>query len=386
MKIQEQTIKTVVSDFDGTLIKHGTHTPTERFYRLAGLLLSQDICFVAASGRQYPNLKRMLSPIADRIGYIAENGALVIWKGEVIYKAVIDDSLARELIADLQKEPDSEILVSGEGTSYVVPNDPQYAYRLEHQVKNVVQVLEDFRQVPEGMLKISIYYPGGIPRKAELDFHARYDDRLLVVESGNGWLDFMHRESGKGNALRVLSEKAGFSLKETVAFGDSENDISMLQTAGLSFAMSSARKEVQNAADAVCSSVEDILEYALAMHTLEQYILGLAQCAGESCEYAEDLWTRLRHSAGVLTELSYYHDYGSFLCRYKVSGYTLADILVWQVDHFKAYLDRPDAVNRYRQERLVLKAFDIMLQMEQHPQPFIDKMSGETGTDFVDKY
>lgn len=386
MKIQKQTITTVVSDFDGTLITHGTHTPTERFYSLTKLMLSQGISFVAASGRQYPNLKRLLAPFAEQIGFIAENGALVVWKGEVIYKAIIDDSVAWELIADLQGEADSEILVSGENTCYVVPNDPQYAYHLEHQVKNVVAVLENFKEISEGMLKISIWYPDGIPHSSEQSFHAKYDDRLLVVESGNGWLDFTPKESGKGNALRILSEKAGFALQETVAFGDSENDISMLQTAGLSFAMSSARKEVQAAADAVCGNVEDVLECALAMHALEKYLFHLAQCAGESPEYATDLWNRIQRSGGILAELSYYHDTGAFLCKHKIAGYTLVDILVWQVDHFKAYLDRPNEMNRYRQERLLLSAFDIMLQMEKNPQPFIDKMSGETGTDFVDKY
>ena len=129
---------------------------------------------------------------------------------------------------------------------------------------------------------------------------------------------------------------------------------------------------------------EQLLERAL--QTLEAYVKSLAENAGESEAYAIQLWERIRNSAGVLQELAYYHDYGKFLCKYQVAGYTLADILVWQVDHFKAYLDRPLEMNRYRQERLLLTAFDIMLQMEENPQPYIEKMSNETGTDFVDKY
>jgi hypothetical protein len=56
------------------------------------------------------------------------------------------------------------------------------------------------------------------------------------------------------------------------------------------------------------------------------------------------------------------------------------------VDHFKAYLDRHEEVNRWHPERLFLHALDIMLQMEVNPQPFVDKMQGETGTDFVGKF
>lgn len=123
-----------------------------------------------------------------------------------------------------------------------------------------------------------------------------------------------------------------------------------------------------------------------ALETLEKYVGSLAAAAGESPKYAKELWNRIKNSGQVLQELAYYHDYGQFLCMYQVEGYTLADILVWQVDHFKAYMDRPLKMNRYRQERLLLTALDIMLQMEENPAPYVEKMKGETGTDFVDKF
>ena len=127
-------------------------------------------------------------------------------------------------------------------------------------------------------------------------------------------------------------------------------------------------------------------QLAQAMNTLHQYIRRLAESAGEEDTYADELWERIARSNGLLRELSYYHDYGSFLCEYKVENYTLTDILVWQVDHFKAYLDRPAEMNRYRQERLLLASLDIMSRMEEDPKPYIDKMRGETGTDYVGKF
>lgn len=127
-------------------------------------------------------------------------------------------------------------------------------------------------------------------------------------------------------------------------------------------------------------------QLALAMQTLENYVRELAAAAGESEEYAVDLWRRIQSSTGVLRELAYYHDYGDFWGKYKVAGYSLADILVWQVDHFKAYLDRHEEVNRWRPERLLLQSMDVMLQMEVDPRPFTEKMQGESGTDYVGKF
>ncbi len=124
------------------------------------------------------------------------------------------------------------------------------------------------------------------------------------------------------------------------------------------------------------------LEQALAV--LQNFVYTKAEQAGKDKEYAEKLWQGIRQSEGLLQELAYYHDYGELLCKYTAAGYTLADVLVWQVDHFKLYMDRPEDMNRYRQPRLILSAFDTMLQMEKSPEQFINKMRYETGQDIIE--
>lgn len=125
--------------------------------------------------------------------------------------------------------------------------------------------------------------------------------------------------------------------------------------------------------------VKDKLEQALA--TLHGFVLNLAEQAGEKPEYGERVWQGIKASEGLLQELAYYHDYRKFLCKYTVAGYTLADVLVWQVDHFKLYMDRHDEMNRFRQQRLLLASFETMVGMESDPAPYVEKMRGETGTD-----
>lgn len=122
---------------------------------------------------------------------------------------------------------------------------------------------------------------------------------------------------------------------------------------------------------------------AEALGTLHRYLLEMARQSGEGEEYGEMLWQEIKGSNGLLQELAYYHDYGEFLCRYSVAGYTLADVLVWQVDHFKLYMDRPEDMNRFRRERLLLAAFHTLAQMEKEPASFVEKMRGETGQDIL---
>lgn len=119
---------------------------------------------------------------------------------------------------------------------------------------------------------------------------------------------------------------------------------------------------------------------------IREWAVRLAQCAGQSDEEAERFAARLENCPGLWEELCYYYEHQSFQCKYQVAGYTIADVLVWQVDHFKAFLDRPEDMNRYRQDRLVWSAFHTLLEMREHPERYQRKLQEETGTDYAGKY
>lgn len=119
---------------------------------------------------------------------------------------------------------------------------------------------------------------------------------------------------------------------------------------------------------------------------IREWAIKLAQCAGQTQEKAEAFAEKLEKYEDIQEELCYYYVNQNFLCKNQVAGYTIVDILVWQVDHFKAFLDRPEEVNRYDQDRLLWSAFDTMLEMKEHPEKYQRKIQEETGTDFVDKF
>lgn len=264
MKLENRVVTTIVSDFDGTLIPAGKNKPSAKFYDVIKKLLDQNIRFIAASGRKYQDLNKIMEPYSDRIAFIAENGALVVWNGKVIHKCVINMALAFELIEDLGKQLNAEIMVSGEKAGYIVPRTQEYVRMLENNFSNQLVKLQNFTQVPEDIIKIAANFSNGVPDELKHYFHKKYDKVLLITESGNGWLDFMPKESGKGTALIKLSGIMDFCMEETAAFGDSENDMGMLGVAGIGYAMDFSDEKVKSVADCICNSVEEILERGLA--------------------------------------------------------------------------------------------------------------------------
>ena len=151
-----------------------------------------------------------------------------------------------------------------DGAQHVDEVDPRFPVLLREKVKNQVTVLENFEEMPVPMIKISIFFPQGIPADKEAWFHEKYDQYLNVVDGGNGWLDFTNKGVDKGSALKLLAAKEEFFLEEVLAFGDSENDMAMLKEAGLSYAMNTAREHVKKCADRECSRVNEVLEELIA--------------------------------------------------------------------------------------------------------------------------
>jgi Cof subfamily protein (haloacid dehalogenase superfamily) len=85
----------------------------------------------------------------------------------------------------------------------------------------------------------------------------RFAGRLYISKSLPHFLEFAHPDVTKGSGLEFLAGLLGFTREETVAFGDGENDVELLEWAGYAVAVANAHPKVLAAADYVCPSVEE---------------------------------------------------------------------------------------------------------------------------------
>ena len=116
-----------------------------------------------------------------------------------------------------------------------------------------------------------------------------------------------------------------------------------------------------------------------------EWAYALCECAGETSEYADTFWVRLTKSEGVFGEYVHYMLTQDFACSYSIDGVTIVDIMVWQIDRFKAGMDtvRPERDNP---DRMLLTAFVKMLDMEEKPEELLDAYRRDTGTDYPGKF
>jgi Cof subfamily protein (haloacid dehalogenase superfamily) len=93
----------------------------------------------------------------------------------------------------------------------------------------------------------------GLERRLEEQF----DGRLYISKSLPYFLEFASPDVTKGSGLGFLAEYLGFSQERTVAFGDGENDLPLLEWAGYGVAVGNADERVKAVADFVCPPVTE---------------------------------------------------------------------------------------------------------------------------------
>jgi Cof subfamily protein (haloacid dehalogenase superfamily) len=84
-----------------------------------------------------------------------------------------------------------------------------------------------------------------------------FDGRMYISKSLPYFLEFASPEVTKGTGLAFLAEHLGFAQERTVAFGDGENDVELLEWAGYGIAVENAHERVLAIADFVCPPVTE---------------------------------------------------------------------------------------------------------------------------------
>lgn len=249
-------IKLVVSDIDGTLVNDGAHNLNPRMFEVIRQLKKKGILFAAASGRQYPSIRRLFAPVEHDMIFIAENGAYVVCRDTEISITPMDPDAVREIVCQVRQIPGCIITASGKQTTYIEQDDQDFIDFLVNGYHNNVRLVEDVLETGEDIVKVAIYRKDGIDSLAETMI-PQWKDRVKVVVSGSMWLDFMDDCVDKGNAIASIQKSTCISKEETMCFGDNSNDVGMFRQAGTCYAVANANPILKKEATAVIETYKE---------------------------------------------------------------------------------------------------------------------------------
>lgn len=94
-------------------------------------------------------------------------------------------------------------------------------------------------------------------------------DKHFTVIEHDSYAEIAMKGCSKSNGMFLLLDYLGHDRKNSIAIGDSTNDLDMLQAAGISIAMANAAADIK----AVCDYVTDYVDSAGVALALERYLL-----------------------------------------------------------------------------------------------------------------
>ncbi len=267
----------IAVDLDDTLLDNQLKI-SPRVKGLIQELRGRGVVVTLATGRMF----RSSRPIALELGLdlplITYQGALVknCFSGEVLLHRTLAVEYALEIIG-LAREKGLHINLYLNDELYVErlsPAGEAYA-RLAGVpvclVPDLTGLLASENAVDENPVEVKLPHANGRigPTKVLLIGDEQYLDNLQAVlkphygarvhitKSKPNFLEFTHPLANKGAALAELAKYYGVSRAETMAIGDSFNDLEMLEYAGLGVAMGNARQEIKARAGYVTAANDE---------------------------------------------------------------------------------------------------------------------------------
>ena len=236
------SIKLICSDIDGTLLQYGKKELEDEIFEQIRELHRRGILFCPASGRQYTSLRKLFAPVADCCVFLCENGGVIYKDEQCIAKNPMPRALAEEIANDLWTRSDGqgEVMLSGENMSYLMERGHGVVDRIKF-IGNNYTVITDPAQIPEDIVKVSVYLMDGVEPFVER-FVPKWQQANCAV-AGPKWIDTT--VANKGIGVQSICRVLDIDPADVMAFGDNYNDVAMLDLVGHPYIMSTAAAELR---------------------------------------------------------------------------------------------------------------------------------------------
>lgn len=269
--MNKKDIRLIAIDLDDTLLRDD-NTVSDYTKQVMSQVRAKGIEILIATGRMY----QTAAPVARTLGLgdspmMLFSGGVVqrVASGQIIAETLVPLEAANKVLRTckehdwyVQAYVDDQLLIDK-------PTAESRMYEEGTGAKALVigEELYNLGKAPNKLLLISLDASRMAGIKSNLQ--EIVGSRVELVRSKPTFLEIIAPGVSKGGCLRTLLKERGLAANQVVAFGNSDNDISMLEAAGYSLAVANAEEGAKKAADDVCRSNQD----DGVAHWLEKHIL-----------------------------------------------------------------------------------------------------------------
>ncbi len=272
--------KLIFLDIDGTLTEPGTNIPPASALEAIRKAQANGHKVLLSSGRNYGMLSPLLQYQFD--GLIASAGGYIEWNNKPLYDCPMTPEEQNKALSVLKK---SGVYCTIESKHSTYTEEGFKDFLQEHAKNSGNSELLRWREQLESNLGIQpmanyqgepiykIIFMTDNKEKLQKPMEALQDSFDFCVQDVDpyGFIngELINKKFNKGLAVKRLCTYLNIPLENTIAFGDSMNDLEMIQTAGLGICMGNGSETLKKLADEICPSVtENGLYQAFQKHGL----------------------------------------------------------------------------------------------------------------------
>ncbi|WP_373892036.1 sugar-phosphatase [Weissella confusa] len=247
-------IKLITIDIDDTLVNTAKQV-TPRVKAALQEATAQGVKVVLTTGRPLPGVQEYLDELGlnhqdDQYAITYNGGVVQTTNGEELggKELAYSDYLRLREVAD---ELGAYLQVETIDAAYTSAKEINYWASRENFLIKMPLIIKPVDEMDPNDHYVKFMFIGD---ESDIDswrdaLPADVKDAYYIVKSTPQHLEFMHKDATKGSGLLTLAAKLGIDQSETMALGDQQNDITMIEAAGLGVAMGNAVPEVKAVAD-----------------------------------------------------------------------------------------------------------------------------------------
>ena len=277
-KRSKMDIKVIATDMDGTLLDPKGQLDLPRLEKILDKLDQCDIRFVIATGNEVHRMRQLLGHLAERVVLVVANGARIFENNELIQAQTWDDAMVDRALAHFKgRECQDQFVVTAmnggfvkKGTVFTELDKFMTPEMIEKLYQRMNFVDEFDSNLFGGVLKMSMVVGEERSDSVLQEINDLFDGHVRAVSSGYGCIDILQDGIHKAWGLVELLRRWNLKPEQIMAFGDSENDIEMLELAGISYAMENAEEAVKRVATKVAPANSQAGVYKVLENWLER--------------------------------------------------------------------------------------------------------------------
>ena len=247
-------IKLITIDIDDTLVNTAKQV-TPRVKAALQEATGQGVKGVLTTGRPLPGVQEYLDELGlnhqdDQYAITYNGGVVQTTNGEEFggKELAYSDYLRLREVAD---ELGAYLQVETIDAAYTSAKEINYWASRENFLIKMPLIIKPVDEMDPNDHYVKFMFIGD---EADIDswrdaLPADVKEAYYIVKSTPQHLEFMHKDATKGSGLLTLAAKLGIDRSETMALGDQQNDVTMIEAAGLGVAMGNAVPEVKAVAD-----------------------------------------------------------------------------------------------------------------------------------------